>query len=110
MKWRGYLFFGLVTVILAPISALCAFFNPVGIVLVEAIAAPIVRLVGFNPPVGWSSIGSIMVVDLIWPLTLAPLHWLNYRVLRWNIWSYLGLFLILNALSAFVVLLVNSNT
>lgn len=108
MKWWGYLIFGLVTVILAPISALCAFFNPVGLILLEAIAAPAVRLLGFNPPAGWSSIGSSMVVDLIWPLTLAPLHWLNYRVLRWNTWSYVGLLLIINAVIAFTVLLVNS--
>ena len=108
MKWRGYLIFGLVTVILAPISALCAFFNPVGLILSEVIAAPVVRLIGFNPPAGWSSIGSSMVVDLIWPLTLAPLHWLNYWVLRWNVWSYVGLFLIVNAVITFAVLLVNS--
>ena len=108
MKWRGYLIFGLVTVILVLISALCAFFNPVGLILLEVIAAPAVRLIGFNPPAGWSSIGSSMVVDLIWPLTLAPLHWLNYSVLRWNVWSYVGLFLLVNAVITFAVLLVNS--
>ena len=108
MKWRGYLIFGLITVILAPISALCAFFNPVGIILLEGMAAPALRLLGFNSPAGWSSIGSNMFFDLVWPLTLAPLHWLNYSIMRWNVWSYAGLFLIVNTVISFVVLLVNS--
>lgn len=109
MKAWGYFIFGLLTVILAPVSALFALANPVGAILVEAIADPALRLLGFNPPAGWSGIGSVMFVNLIWPLTLAPLHWLNYRILHWNIWSYVGLFLIINAVITSVVLLVNSS-
>ena len=108
MKWWGYLIFGLVTVILAPMSALFALANPVTGIMIEDIAVPALRFLGFNPPTGWSGIGSDMFVNLLWPLTLAPLHWLNYRVLRWNVWSYVGLVLIINMLIICAVLLVNS--
>ncbi len=108
MKWWGYFIFGLVSLILAPISALCAFFNPFGLMF-QAVADPAVRLLGFNPPTGWSSIGSVMTVNFIWPLTLAPLHWMNFRALHWNTWGYAGLFLVINVMITFTVLLVNSS-
>jgi hypothetical protein len=108
MRWWGYLIFGLVTVIVAPVSALFALANPVTSIMIEDIATPALRLLGFKPPTGWSGIGSAMFVNLLWPLTLAPLHWLNYRVLRWNVWSYVGLILIINMVIACAVLLVNS--
>lgn len=110
MKWWGYLIFGLVTLILAPLSVLCSFFNPFSLLFLH-LAAPAVRLLGYTAAVdGWSGIGNDMAVNLIWPLTLAPLHWLNFRVLRWRAWRYVGLFLIINLISAFVVLLVNSGS
>ena len=109
MKWRGYLIFGLVSVLVAPVSALFALANPVTLIMIEGVAVPALRFLGFNPPTGWSGIGSAMFINLLWPLTLAPLHWLNYRVLRWNVWSYVGLFLITNTLIACAVLLVNSS-
>ena len=29
-----------------------------------------------------------MWVSFLWPLTMLPLYWLNFRVLRWNKWRY----------------------
>jgi hypothetical protein len=108
MKWWGYLIFALATAILAPVSALLALANPFSGIFLESIPTPAVRFLGFEPPGGWSGIGPAMYFNFIWPLTLAPVHWLNYKVLRWNIWSYIGLLLVLNFVIACVVLVVNS--
>jgi len=108
MKWWGYLIFGLVTAMLAPVSALLALVNPFSVVLMESISIPSLRFLGFNPPTGWAGLGPAMYFNFIWPLTLAPLHWLNYKVLRWNIWSYVVLLLIINFIIACLVLVVNS--
>ncbi len=108
MKWWGYLIFVLVSLILAPLSALCTFFNPFSLLFLH-LAAPAVRLLGHTPSVdGWSSIGPAMIFNVIWPLTLPLLHWLNFRALRWNAWAYAGLFLVLNVIIAFIVLLLSN--
>ena len=74
-------------------------------VLLFLAAAPL-RLFGFHPPVeGWSALGSVMYAGFLWPLTLAPLHWLNFRALRWGKWSYAGLLLAANVIVAAVVLI-----
>lgn len=79
--------------------------NPVTALLLF-LAAPPLRLVGYHPPVeGWSALGSVMYVGALWPLTLAPLHWLNFRVLRWKTWGYAVLFLLANVVLASLVLL-----
>lgn len=97
MSWRGYLLFAVLSVGLAVISMFFWMVNP--------ITAPL-RLFGFHPPVeGWSALGSVMYTGFLWPLTLAPLHWLNFRALRWGKWSYAGLLLAANVVVAAVVLI-----
>jgi hypothetical protein len=46
-----------------------------------------------------------MVVSALWPLTLLPLHWINFRVLRWKKWGYAAL-LFLGSISLTLVVLV----
>ena len=109
MRWWGYLLFGLGSLCLSAISVVFWMINPFTWAFLY-LAAPGVRLLHYEPPVGgFSSLGSVMMISFLWPLTLAPLHWLNFRVLRWKVWGYVGLLLLANVLIAFVVLLVNAN-
>ena len=105
MSWRGYLIFALLSIVLAVISMFFWMVNPVtGLLLF--LAGPPLRLLGYHPPVeGWSALGSVMYVGALWPLTLAPLHWLNFRVLRWKKWGYAGLLLLVNVVLAGLILL-----
>jgi hypothetical protein len=74
--------------------------------LLLILAAPPLRLLGYHPPVeGWSGLGSAMVVSFLWPLTLVPVHWLNYRILHRRTWSYAGLLLVSNIVVTLLVLL-----
>src|SRR3954463_16496292 len=105
MSWRGYLLFAGLTVILAAISMFFWMINPVTDLLL-LLAAPPLRIFGYHPPVeGWSGLGSAMYVGALWPLTLAPLHWLNFRILRWGKWSYAGLLLLADVIVAMLVLI-----
>jgi 1-acyl-sn-glycerol-3-phosphate acyltransferase len=105
MSWRGYLLFAVLSVGLAVISMFFWMVNPFTALLLFLAAAPL-RLFGFHPPVeGWSALGSVMYTGFLWPLTLAPLHWLNSRALRWGKWSYAGLLLGANVIVAAVVLI-----
>jgi hypothetical protein len=105
MTWRGYLLFGCLTLLLSVISMFFWMINPfTGLFLF--LAAPPLRLLGYHPPVeGWSALGSVMLDGFLWPLTIAPLHWLSFRVLRWGGWGYAGLFLVANVIVALLVLL-----
>jgi hypothetical protein len=105
MSWLGYLIFALFSIVLAAISMFFWMVNPVtGLLLF--LAAPPLRLLGYHPPVeGWSALGSVMYVGALWPLTLAPLHWLNFRRLRWGKWSYAGVLLLANTIVAMLVLI-----
>jgi hypothetical protein len=110
MKWPVYLFFTLFSIVLAVISAVFWMINPVTALLLF-LAAPPLRLLGFHPPVeGWSALGSTMYVGALWPLTLAPLHWLNFRQLRWGTLGYAGLLLIANIIIAMVYLAAREGT
>ena len=105
MSWRGYLLFALLSVVLAVISMFFWMVNPVTRLLL-LLAAPPLRLLGYHPPVeGWSALGSVMYVGALWPLTLAPLHWLNFRIVRWKKWGYAGLLLGANVIVAALVLI-----
>ena len=105
MRWPGYLLFGVLSIVLAVISMFFWMVNPVTGLLLFLAAAPL-RLFGFHPPVeGWSALGSVMYTGFLWPLTLAPLHWLNFRVLRRGKWSYAGMLLAANVIVAAVVLI-----
>ena len=104
MVWY-YVIAVLVSIPLAALSVLFTMaFNP-PTMLFMAIAAPAVRALGRMPPGGWSSLSPAMWIGAIWPLTLAPLHWINYFVLKGNAWGYCGLFLGVGILTAWIVML-----
>jgi hypothetical protein len=110
MKWPVYLFFTLFSIVLAAISMFFWMINPATALLLF-LAAPPLRLLGFHPPVeGWSGMASAMYVGAIWPLTLAPLHWLNFRVLRWGPLGYAALLLFANIIIAIVYLAAREGT
>jgi hypothetical protein len=110
MRWPGYLLFGVLSIVLAVISIFFWMVNPVTNLLL-LLAAPPLRLFGYHPPVeGWSGLGSAMYVGALWPLTLAPLHWLNFRVLRRGKWSYTGLLLLGNIIITMVYLAAREGT
>ena len=105
----GYTLFALATLGLAVLSVLSSFIlNPPTLLFLEA-AAPAVRLLGRTPPIyGFSSMGSFVAMSLVWPLSLAPLHWLNYGRLKRRHWSYFGLVLLANLAAAFAILWFNA--
>ena len=51
-----------------------------------------------------------MLISFLWPLTLSPLHWLNFRMLRWKKWGYAGLLLLGNLLITALVLMVREGS
>ncbi len=106
----NYLFGFLGTLVLAAASwGLSFIFNPVTMLFV-ACAAPFISLLGMIPADrSWSAMGTYMWVSIFWPLTLTPLHYLNYQVLKWNHWAFGGLFVGTGLLIAFIVLL-NTST
>src|SRR4029077_16910368 len=73
MSWRGYIAFGILSLLLAFLSVFLWMINPVTDLLL-LLAAPPLRLFGYHPPVqGFSGLGSAMWVSFLWPLTLLPL-------------------------------------
>ena len=110
MKWPVYLFFALFSIVLSAVSVFLWMINPVTALLLF-LAAPPLRLLGFHPPVeSWSGMGSAMYLGAIWPLTLAPLHWLNFRVLRWGPLGYTGLLFVVNIIIAIIYLAAKEGT
>ncbi|HZE98948.1 MAG TPA: hypothetical protein VE981_18225 [Planctomycetota bacterium] len=107
----GYLLGFLGTVVLAGMSWAFAFvFNPFTMLFV-ACAAPFIRLCGKLPASqGWGGMGTFMWTSIFWPLTLAPLHLLNYQILKWPHWGYAGLFAGTGILVAFIVMLFTSSS
>ena len=104
MIWQGYLIFGFLSLLLSALSVFFWMINPFTDLFL-LLAAPPLRLLGYHPPVeGWSGLGSAMLVSALWPLTLLPLHWLNFRILRWKKWGYAGLLLLGNLVVTLVVL------
>jgi len=105
LSWLGYSLFVFLSLVLGVISAALWMINPFTDLLL-ILAAPPLRLLGYHPPVeGWSGLGSAMVVSFLWPLTLVPVHWLNYRILHRRTWSYAGLLLVSNIVVTLLVLL-----
>jgi hypothetical protein len=106
MSWRGYIAFGILSLLLAFLSVFLWMINPVTDLLL-LLAAPPLRLFGYHPPVqGFSGLGSAMWVSFLWPLTLLPLYWLNFRLLRWNKWRYAGLIVAGNFMLTLLVLVI----
>ena len=97
--------FGLLSLVVAAVSTVLWMINPFTDLLL-LLAAPPLRLFGYHPPVqGWSGLGSAMLISFLWPLTLLPLHWLNFRLLRWNKWGYACLLVLGNLLITALVLM-----
>ena len=110
MRWRGYLLFGLLSIVLGVISMFLWMINPVTNMLM-LLGAPPLRLIGYHPPVeSWSGLGTAMYLGFLWPLTLAPLHWLNFRVLRWGKWGYAGVLLVGNLILTMIYLIAKEGT
>lgn len=110
MRWPAYLLFAVLSVVLAGVSMAFWMVNPITALLLY-LAAPPLRLFGFHPPVqSWSGMASAIYVGGIWPLTLAPLHWLNFRLLRWGKWSYAAGLLIGNVIITMVYLAAREGT
>jgi hypothetical protein len=110
MRWHSYAWFALASLLLAPISMFFWMVNP-ATALLMFLAAPPLRSLGYHPPVGsWSGLGTAMWIGLFWPITLAPLHWLNFRVLRWGKWGYAGLLLVANVLLTMLYLVTKEGT
>ena len=106
MSWRGYIAFGILSLLLAFLGVFLWMINPVTDLLL-LLAAPPLRLFGYHPPVqGFSGLGSAMWVSFLWPLTLLPLNWLNFRLLRWNKWHYAGLIVVGNFMLTLLVLVI----
>jgi len=110
MSLVQYLVFGGVSIVVAVLSAFVVLvFNPV-VTFSMVFAAPAVRWFDRMPPLhGWSGIGPAMKIGALWPLTLAPLHYLNFQVLEWSNWGYFGLFCAASWLIAFFVMLAGSS-
>ena len=110
MRWRGYLLLAGLTILLAVISVVFWMVNPVTALLMF-LAAPPLRWLGYHPPVeGWSGLGTAMWIGLLWPLTLAPLHWLNFRVWRRGSLSYAALWLLANLIITMIFLVAKEGT
>ncbi len=110
MRRRSYFIFGLLSLCGAALSVFLWMINPVTDLLL-LVAAPPLRLLGYHPPVeGWSGLGGAMWISFLWPLTLAPLHWLNFRLLRWKKWGYAGLLLLGNLLLTALLLMAREGT
>src|ERR1044072_4963151 len=110
MTWRGYLIFGLLSLALAVLSVVLWMINPFTD-LVLLMAAPPLRLLGYHPPVqGWSGLGSAMLISFLWPLTILPLHRLNFGMLHWKKWGYAGLLLFGNLLITALVLVIREGS
>lgn len=103
-----YLVAGLLSLVACAVSGALTFMNPVSLLLGHAVA-PLVRLLGRQPSIhGFSSVGGFMAISILWPLFPVPLHWLNYRVLHGNHWTYAGGVAGAELLLAFVVLMKTS--
>ena len=110
MTWLGYIAFGILSLVLAFLSVFFWMINPVTDLLL-LLAAPPLRLLGYHPPVqGWSGLGSAMWASFLWPLTLLPLYWLNFRLLGWNRWRYAGLIVIANFVLTLLILVMREGS
>jgi hypothetical protein len=94
LKWWAYLLLELCAL---PVSFLGIVLWPINFItyLFLYIGSLPLKLIGYNIPwLGSESILSIMVISALWPLLLSPLHWLNFRVLKWKFMRFLLLFLL----------------
>src|SRR5882757_3559387 len=110
MKWRSYLIFGPLSLVVSALSVVLWMINPFTDLLL-LLGAPPLRLLGYHPPVqGWSGLGSAMWVSFLWPLTLLPLYWLNFRLLGLNKWRYVDLIMATNFIVTLLVLVMREGS
>jgi hypothetical protein len=103
-----YLIFGLLTVFASVGGVVMWMVNPLAWFLHAT--APLVRLLGRDARAdGWGSFHPRLVVFFLWPLTLAPLHYLNFHVLEWPAAGYLGLALTCGLAISFGALFIASD-
>lgn len=95
-----YLAFGLGSLLLSGLSFVLWMFNPFPFAF-SSIATWLVQLLGRMSAA--SDFAVAIGTALLWPLTFAPVHWLTFRLLRWNGWSYLALLLLAGMLVAFSI-------
>ena len=110
MAWLKCIAFGVLSLGLAFLSVFFWMINPVTDLLL-LLSAPPLRLLGYHPPVeGFSGLGSAMWVSFLWPLSLLPLYWLNFRLLKWNRLRYAGLILTGNLILTLLVLVMREGS
>jgi len=104
------LIFGLLSLVVSALSVVLWMINPFTDLLL-LLAAPPLRLLGYHSAgAGLVGSGKRYADQLSWPLTLSPLHWLNFRLLRWKKWGYAGLLLLRNLLITALVLMVREGS
>jgi hypothetical protein len=95
-----YAIFALITLFAAPgvvvLTFLCWFVLPFHLLITYLLGflVPVVRLLGREPTLDQPGSGPLVGVLFFCPLTLAPMHFLNFRVLGWPGWAYLLLVLV----------------
>lgn len=109
MRGRDYVIFAVLSCCLAVLSVILWPINGVTMLLLAAGGVPWELGGQLSPASGWNGLGPAMLVSLLWPLSLAPVHWLAYRRLRWRAWGFVGLLLFVNILLAFAVLAWSDN-
>jgi hypothetical protein len=110
MRGRDYVIFAVLSCLLFGLSVVLWPVNFVTALLIAAGEVPWELRGQLSPASGWNGLGPMMLVSLLWPLTLAPLHWAAYRRLRRGAWGFVGLFVLVNVLLAFVVLVLCDNS
>jgi hypothetical protein len=103
-----YLIFGLLTALASVGGVVLWMINPLTWFLHAT--APFVRLLGRNAHAdGWGAFHPMLGLYFLWPLTLAPLHYLNFRALEWPSAGYLGLALAAGFVISFIALWIASD-
>jgi hypothetical protein len=110
MRGRDYVIFAVLSGLLCVLSVVLWPINFVTALLIAAGSLPWELRGQLSPASGWNGLGPAMLVSLLWPLTLAPVHWAAYRRLQRGAWGFIGLFVLVNILLAFVVLVLCDNS
>jgi hypothetical protein len=104
----SYFIAALGTILFAGISAAFSMtFNPPTVLFMQ-LSTLLLKQLGREPS-GWASGTPYILVSLFWPLSLVPLHILNFKLLRWGIGGYTALFICTGLLFSFILLISKSN-
>ena len=110
MRLRDYVIFGCASCLLSALSLLLWPINALTMLFLALGALPWTLAGELSPASGFGGLRPVIGVSVLWPLTLAPLHWVTYRWLRRRWWTYVGLLLVVNVAFAFVILVLNDNS